>query len=767
MRSAAFRLADFGPPLIASLAFAAIVAWHGIPALRHDWEWPVDRSSLLDLLTRSASGWDPRGIGSPNLYINDYLISGAIAVLVYVLGGHSGLFAFMFAIGGVCAFGASALARSFGAEAVGRAAVALFVLFNPWAYAETVAGHSYMLLAYGATIALLAEYRREKPRPIAAALLAVLTLQQLQFFVVALIVTAVGAVRRSGWLPLSSALVAGSPTIANIALELWAYRGVPFTLAWESVQSVAPASALLLSGYYAGYTQQIDRLDQWIMPIVAGLSIYGLATIARTRWGAAAGAFTVACVTAAMGLRGPLSAFERFTMTRIPESLLFRELFDLLGLAAVGYAVGMSAFAARRGGFARIALASSAALACAWLAWSPWAWWVSAADRPSPEVDAAAGTRYALFPAFQPLARRSDGAGSGLDPDARILPGDVAPVNTMLPEYPVDAALAAFETSGETRQLAALGVSEIIGRPWLTSDVTALLSQRALPPVAGDARRSISLDIVPQPEFSVFPPPRVCSVCENVGAGAVFFGDVAGLAGPGVPEAWAHYRSVMPVRPSDSAVLAQDGWVDARLAFASVPELAQAFGGAVTIASGPALPVTGGLDALVFVRGRLLTEDGRVVAASTYGYRWVSLASDVDALRCDGLCVVALEAIVPNTIAPEIAPQSTPIAVSTDRHGPWLASAHVPPGDEAMLVFDSAYDPGWLARMGGQWLTHVRVDAATNGWLLPARESKANVDLVEWPSAVEAGCEVIGLAWTLGLIGGAIASAMRRRPKTL
>jgi len=754
LRLRAASLARIAPrvlPFAAAIAYALIIAGPGVPALRHDWSWPSGRGDILDLLTRSMSGWDPRGIGGPNLYINDYAVAVVIALLVFVFGSQLGLFVFATGIGVACAVGAAALARRMRADAWGQAGVACIALFNPWVYAETVAGHTYMLLAYGALLGLTAECLRRSPRPVIASLLAVLTLQQLQFFLVAALLTLVTAAMKRRWRPLVSIAVAGAPVLAMVLFDYGSFRGVPYTLAWESAQSLAPANAAMLTGYYAGYTQSIDALDRWLMPLVALSAIAGFAMIARSRRGIVFLLGSVTVVVAAMGFRGPLEGLERFVFTDAPASRLFRELFDVLGFAAIGYCAGIGATARRAGAF--VALALGCGLASAWIAWSPWRWWVPQSSLPDLPVTADAGTRYALLPAFQPLSTLPGRWGSGLDPDAKILPSDVDAINMLVPSYPVDAALSAFEQSGDARRLAELGVSEAIARPWLVSDDAASADGR---------RRQAAVHLDAAPRLSIASVPATCSVCSTIGNGAVFFGDVAGIRGPSIPAGWAGYARPVPIQPTPDGVRAEDGWVDARLAFPSRPDLGQAFGGAMTMSRSARLPVTGGHEVLAYVRGRLLTDGGAVVSTTTRSYAWAAVPARTTSLRCDGLCVVSLVAPAPIR-APAEAPARGPrVRVPIRYDTPWLAFAGLPPGDESMLWFDASFDGGWVAVTRGSVLPHVRIDTVVNGWLLPPRTVGGSVMLIHWPSATAAVFEAVGIGWIVALLGLWLRAFARR-----
>jgi len=161
-------------------------------------------------------------------------------------------------------------------------------------------------------------------------------------------------------------------------------------------------------------------------------------------------------------IRDSVPDWEPFEPPKAPDgapSVLYIVLDDV-GFAAIGYCAGIGATARRAGAF--VALALGCGLASAWIAWSPWRWWVPQSSLPDLPVTADAGTRYALLPAFQPLSTLPGRWGSGLDPDAKILPSDVDAINMLVPSYPVDAALSAFEQSGDARRLAELGVSEAI-----------------------------------------------------------------------------------------------------------------------------------------------------------------------------------------------------------------------------------------------------------------------------------------------------------------
>lgn len=97
------------------------------------------------------------------------------------------------------------------------------------------------------------------------------------------------------------------------------------------------------------------------------------------------------------------------------------------------------------------------------------------------QISAPGNTRFALLPPFQPLKLAATGAGSGIDPDMKVLSDNRVPLNTAVPVYPADTALAEYRQTGAAGDLAALSVSAVYNRPWFTEDEQALRFQQALP----------------------------------------------------------------------------------------------------------------------------------------------------------------------------------------------------------------------------------------------------------------------------------------------
>jgi hypothetical protein len=286
-----------------------------------------------------------------------------------------------------------------------------------------------------------------------------------------------------------------------------------------------------------------------------------------------------------------------------------------------------------------------------------------------------------------------------------------------------------------------LSVAGVVERPWLRSRTDALGQQWALP-FHGFSQPTKVRTIVlrPAPELALLPEPEVGTLDARIGSGNIFFDDAAAAHGPLVPAAWRKLGRIVPLAVPNEETRADRAWVDARLAFAQRPDLAQPLGGALTTSASALLLLTGGSSALVFVDGTLRSADGRVLTRSTAGYRWIAVPESVRGVRCIGLCLVAALGHPPP--APlEPAPQPVR-GLQFQALAPWLVIADVPAGRPGALRYNTAYDVRWAAYLGGSGLTHLRLDGAVNGWLLPARPQARQLILIEVTSASELVAEL-------------------------
>lgn len=719
----------------------------GVPAVRHDWLWPVDHAAFVTSVLGWTSGWDSGGIGHASPYVTQYLFA-PLVLLAGLAGSIAGLAAYLLAAGALAGAAAHRLALRHRATPLGAAGLALFISCNPWAYTELVAGHLAMLVAFGATVVVWTEFSAPDPDARVAGLAAFGVAFQPQFFgIVAL--TALVLIRRpAARAVLAYGILAMLPYALGIATHAGALAATPLTVHWERNQSVAPLDALLLRGYFAGYDAAFRGwLGTLGMALVALTAAAG-ATLSR---GPAARVIPIAVLlmlALAAGIEGPLGPVLAIAFARVPATGLYRELYDLVGLAAAGYAV-LSAAALGAGPRWRFPLSAGAVLlTAAWWLGPPDAFWVPArAVAPLPPLQAG---RYALLPPLQP--EHYLGRGSGLDP-ALAPPGLAAtPLNTYVAGFPEGTALEQLDWTGDASAARRLGVTAVVCRGGFAESRTA----SAVYGAQGRGRTTACRDeaLPGAPLVAVQGAPRLCSLCARTGAGNEFVGDRASGAG-----------RLVPVAAPRAGVDAESSWIDARLAFARDPELGQAFGGAFTRSRAP-LSVPWGASVLVAVRGRLLDGSGRVLTGDTRDYAWIALppgspgrTGASTTLRCEGACAVVMSGDA-GGIAPESAPPSfRPAEAAT--LAPWLVTVDVPSGPEPILRFLTAYDPGWIGLAGWTPLSHVRLDAALNGWRLPARDSRLRVTLIHATSVVQLALELAAAGGFLAAVRGAFAGRRR------
>jgi hypothetical protein len=743
-------------PLAAGLLFAAFVVAKGIPTLRHDWNWPVDRSAVGSFFSASVNGWVSSALGAANPHPTTYLIAFPIAAAMLLAGPLAALALLAASIGYVCTRAVEAIAARLGCGSLTAVGVGLFALFNPWVYNEVVAGHLVMVLAYGGLIGLFAEMLRGREAcPVRLALWAALVEAQLQFFIVALVGLALFAAATRKWSPLFFGVVVALPSIVGLIGERAALLRIPYGVTWQTNQSVAPLALIGLGGYFPGYSDRLGLAAPVAVWAMVAIALVGLA-VARTRVSLAAAAAAVTCYVAILGVHGPLAAPYAWTVRNVPESGVFRELYDLAGVLAALLALLACAAIARVRWLRFAAFGAGLVLPIVWLARPPSALWVGANDYPHPAVAAPAFARVALLPAFQPLGLRA-GSGDGADPDAFVYPGPVAAVNEYFPTYPVDMALASYEQHADAGPLRALGVVQIVPRPWMISKTqggVGLAATSLQPATRAPSDSVLRLDGA-TPLLSQCDRTQIVPFGNLLGECAVFFGDVAG------------YPLLRPiVAPSDS-IDARTAWIDARLAFAESPELAQAIGGALTQSSLP-IAVTPSSWLLVYLRGALRDRSGAELARGNGSFEWVWLSRSVTLVECAGLC----ELVAQTPALPRLARAAPPHArnVAFRELAPWLfvvsvANGGGAPSDSrrtALLRFNERYDPAWIALAARHALPHVRVAMSVNGWFLDGRA--AGVVLIQGTALLQFVSEILGALCVLWLLKALARVPTKRAP---
>jgi len=732
----------------AGVLFAAFLVAKGIPTLRHDWTWPIDHAAISSFFDSSVQGWVSSGLGTPNPHPTTYLLAFPLGLAMWLFGPLAALAMLGALIGYLCMSTVAAAASYWRAGRMVAIGLGLFALFNPWVYNEVVAGHLVMVLAYGGLIGLVAEMLRGRDAsPVCLALWIVLVEAQLQFFLMGILGLVVFAAATRIWLPVLAGALAGLPSLVGLAADRATLLRIPYGLEWQTNQSIQPAAFVGLGGYFAGYSDALGIAAAAAAWIVLALAIAGAVTARRTKSAKFAIAAAALISAIVLGVHGPLAAPYAWAVRNIPESGVFRELYDLAGVTAALVIVLACAAAARVKAFAYLALAAGATLPLAWLFHPPSTFWIGSNAYPHPLVAAPPFTRIALVPAFQPLALRN-GGGDGADPDAFVYPSNVPALNEYFPTYPVDMALARYEQTGSADALRALGVATIVARPWLVSRTRGGigLAAASLQPQSGGAS-SGTYDLAgATPLLSECDGARTVIFVNTLGACDVFFGDVPGA------------EQISPVSAPGDSIDPQRAWIDARLAFAESPELAQGIGGALTLSSQP-MQVESGSWLLAYLRGRLDGPDGRTLAQRNGGFVWVA-PSGAASVTCTGLCeLVAQSRRLPAPTPPSL---QAARALEFRRFAPWLYVVEREAGSSggALLRFNERYDAGWLAFSAGRTLPHLRIDAALNGWILGT--PGAPVVLVQVTSVAQLIAEIIGAVCVLWLLK-ALAQAPEKR----
>jgi hypothetical protein len=738
------------PAIAAALAFAAFVVAKGVPTLRHDWNWPIDRVAIPSFFDESVSGWLSNGFGIANAHPTTYLLALPVVAAMWIFGPLAALALLALATGYGCMRAAAGVASRWGNAHFAAVGIGLFALFNPWVYNEVVAGHLTMVLAYGALIGLFSEMTRGTgASAVRLALWLALVEIQLQFFIIAVLAVAFFAAFTRKWSPLIAGAIVALPSVIGILAERATLLQIPYSVEWQTNQSVDPLALLSLNGYFPRYAARLGLAAQVAVWGVCALALVGVVAARRRRTALWAGAGAGLVYLIAIGVNGPLAAPYVWIVRQIPESGVFRELYDLAGVFAALLVVLACAATASVRLLGYVSLAAGIALSVTWLLHPPSDFWIGARAYPHPSVTGPPFSRVALMPAFQPLQLR-DGGGDGADPDVFRYPSQVAPLNEYFPTYPVDVALARYEQTGDVSPLRALGVATVVERPWLVSrsnGAIGLAASSLAPPAARPTTATTRYLADATPLISQCDGSRIVALVDRLGACDVFLGDASG------------YAVVRPVAAQSNSIDARSAWIDARLAFARAPALAQGIGGAVTQSSIPHA-VEPGSWVLAFVRGRLSGSDGRNLVTSHGAFVWLSIPGNVTAVSCAGLCeLVAESRSFPAVPLGRNAARTQ--ALPFQRLTPWLYRVHRSAGVAGLVRLNERFDPGWVAVSGWRVLPHLRVDLSVNGWVL-ADGSSSDVILVQVTALLQLLAELAGLVCVLLLLKALVLAPTKR-----
>lgn len=721
------------PYVFLAAAFSAYVLADGIPALRHDWLWPSDRAQYIQRMFDLTSGWSSGGLGYADPYPTPYLVIWPLLVFGAAFGSWGALLALSCAIPCAIFYAARCVGRTADLDDASVLALAALLLFNPWVYNKVVAGHLTMLLAYAGLAIVGAGMSSRDPhrRELTAGL--ILSALQIQFFLIAFLATCFRQRARAVISSQIVGLVVFLPAIIGLASNVGGLSRRLITIAWENSQSVRLEHSVLLLGYFPRYASEaFSLLPRCGLAVVGVLALVGFAW-PFSRSARIAGACTVILLLVASGTTGPIGGAWRWALRNFAPIAVYREMYDIIGAVAIGYALLVSA-AIQRWPRLRFALwAAAVPVTAAWVIVPPATQWVPASSIPLTRISSKT-ERYAVMPPFQPDSYRSQ--GSGIDPMYVAFAFGSAALNAPLPHYPANVALARFARTGSAAALEAVGVSEVVCRRGMDETIGARNFYR-FSSSSGSCRNEITPLRAPSPIVALFGSMRTCSVCDRIDRAQIFFGD---------KERSAHQAYIKSLPAARTYADPAMGWIDNRLMFEQNPALAQPFGGLFTkSAARLAIPQVPFL--LLDVDGTLVG-DGRRIASNTRGYRWVS-TKGARAVRCLGSCAIAL-AGDPHGV-PANRPAERGVALAHRIILPWWWQFDVPPkagGDVRVL---QRYSVGWIAFNDGGMLEHIRVDGAFNGWRIDPDGRGRRFEMVHVPSLAQLILEllayiVVGLA---------------------
>ncbi len=705
-------------------------------------------------------------MGAPTPYPNAFplfLILGALASVVGGVLTHVLEFALF---GYVISIGVMMIASEFGAPVPAMAGLVCFALCNPWTYTELVAGHGFSLFGYGGSLVLascLVSRRPHERRLLAVSLcLAV----QVQFALISLLGYLLFALRCGLYRVLCVMFAFTLPLFVSAIAYREEFARIPYLVDWENQQSVDPTSAAFLRGYFTGYDSVLPvwgHVADGAFSVIAALGFLYALYRKDIRDGVV-GAVGLLFLLAAGGIHTPLRPVFVWIVQHLRVSGVFRELYDLVAFVAIALVLLCASSSSKLRGVSWLLFLAGAAVVMSWLSSPPAQYWIEASALTESSSSGASLGRVLLVPGVQPMT--FEGRGSGLDPQLNIWPSGHEPINSNVFSFPSDAIIGSVERQIPYIPVGSVGVGAVIDRSHLRTDYASLAGQLALPvqPTRGTAS---SLSKVPLgkllPLVSLSEQPRLGTVAATPGSGNVNFADARAAADNGgseLPATWAGMPRLTPFEATARVSRASAGWVESSLGFFEEPRMAQGIGGVLTTSPNALIDVKPGAYALCYLKGELVA-GAQVVARSDPTLHWIRFPASVHAVACRGLCeLVAQAQSLPQL--PTVPPVALWKQVPFREYLPWLYEVWLPAGNRAALRLDMNYAPGWRAVSIGSSIhrlavptleswPHLRLDTATNGWIVPARVGSQRLWIVEEGAAYVFVAEVALVAMQLAI----------------
>lgn len=728
--------------LIADFVVAAIFlefALHkGVPVLRHDWGLPHNSEGWRAFAKAMTSGWDQNGIGQPRPYPTLYILGPLLAAIGLGFGSYWAIASFLGAIAFFMIAGTRKLANAFDAPHWVGISLAISALFNPWMFEELVAGHLTMMLSLSVCLFFAASLISGRVSPLGLFICGYIAAFQIQYgLLAAFILFLIRPKYAVFFLTLLGSLTSLLPSIIGIALSRSFLSHIPYFLYWQLNNSVPLNKGLFLDGYSPNYAHSPNILFD-----LASTSLLFSALISFRvchdsvrrrelvlRLIAAALLLLIFC----SGLRGPASQVY-IQLLKFRPILVFRELFDLIGIVALVYLI-LAAIGAGRSPIARAATGIAAVcFLSAWIVFPPFVYWVPADAVPKANiVSKADNLRFVMMPWLQPL--RFYKMGSGADPDIYARANNYTPLNQYQYSYPVGEAIASYIRTGNVNALEALSVAQIYTRSYFSSNLTAIVggnpADESLPMTSAATRLS------PRPELELTSiPPSSDRILPY---------EHPYLLGNGKP--FVFLENASPVETSPASSSAVRSWISLDEASPGFPNIGSPFGGAFTLShlAKLSVPHHQPLAVLARIRGEL-RGDGHLLSRSTLGWRWVPL-ENARSLTCDGSCAVTLWQTRPFPAIPQT--KRSPIsrfAIPFRELLPYVITARIrlasPLAHRSLIVYRSRYDVNWRL-FGLSSPEHVDYSMIFNAFELPRGFDGGSFVIIDIAAALQASAMLI------------------------
>jgi hypothetical protein len=314
--------------------------------------------------------------------------------------------------------------------------------------------------------------------------------------------------------------VRGRSDLRRVGGLVWRGAQHPFNLSWQRAQSVDLRQAVVLQGYVFDYARAFWPLEPFSIAIAIA-ALFGIRRVLDDRRCTVAVAVSASALMFASGTKGPFGLPYTWLVLHVPEIGVYRELYDLVGVVAIGYMVLLATgIGAWRPG-AALLLAATCSYAFPWI------------TRPPATFSSMSHIyRARNSPLFRTLVSRSSphfsrlrpGRGSGVDPDAYGRAGFASPINEVFPAFPVDSALGFMTFRHDDRYLKALSVAKVIPRPYLQTNFKTLRFQWIAMNGQIGAARYRALDGLSMLTI-LASDPGLATIANRPDEAAIFFGD--------------------------------------------------------------------------------------------------------------------------------------------------------------------------------------------------------------------------------------------------